>query len=51
LLDSSGFGSVPSLPRAVGSVPSFPFGAAPFGIEPEAGAGERDMGAESLFAD
>src|SRR5205814_1662630 len=48
LFDSPGCGSVPSRPRAVGSVPSFPLGteaagnaspgAVPVGIEPDGGA-------------
>src|SRR5438552_4601365 len=40
-----GCGSVPSWPRAVGSVPSFPIGADPFGIEPFFGASAVDIGA------
>jgi hypothetical protein len=33
----------------VGSVPSFPFGAGPFGMDPDFGAGAVDIGAAFFF--
>ena len=40
---------MPSFPREVGSVPSFPFGAGPFGMEPDFGAGAVDIGDAPFF--
>src|SRR6266480_7075775 len=47
--DSPDCGSVPSRPRAVGSVPSFPLGAGPLGMDDDFGAGAVDIGDAPFF--